>query len=115
MGTGRTHRAGIIWRAVPRNVPRPKLPRPLILLLCVTLVESALPASARVTSTVIGPTVYRPLPSQSGLQCLPGSGKHTAESADRGIARPLDLPAIGDRCCQMLCGLLTRSVIHFTI
>jgi hypothetical protein len=60
----------------------------------------------------MGPAVDRPLPCPVWLAVLPGSGKGTAESADRGIARS----AVGGRGCQMLRpGLPARSVIHFAI
>src|SRR6516225_9100439 len=61
-GTDCTHRAGIIWRAVPRNVPRPKLPRPLILLLCVTPARAPRLRQRERARRSWGPAVYRPLP-----------------------------------------------------
>ena len=47
---------------------------------------------------------------------MPCSGTPTPESADRGIARPLALSAMGGLGRRMLMpGLPAQSVIHFAI
>jgi hypothetical protein len=88
-GTDHTHRAGIIWRAVPRNVPRPKLPRPLILLLCVTSPR----APAHVT-TVMGTNGLQTAATPSLLQCCRAQASvrrraRIAGSPGRSPCRPL--------------------------
>jgi hypothetical protein len=113
-GTDYTHRAGTIWRAVPRTVPRPKLPRPLILLLCVTP-----PSPAYVSPSELDGHGDRRFTdrchAQSGLQCCRAQASarrraRIAGSPGRWPCRPW-----GQGLPDAEAGPGARSVIHFAI